>query len=353
MTQSGFAGASIAVRSMPHLSATIAASTWPARVRQRTFIRTIVWCLAGSTAMLVMPQHARADLLYVSSGTTILRYDLAVLSGTVIQSTGTVFARSSVPAYGLATDLQGNVYAAMLAADRVFRYASSGTLTANWFLGTNSDPVDPAFDSGGNLLVSCDGLGRILRLDAAGVITGTISGVDPRGMAIDSSGNLFVASYAANSVVKFNSLGVSQGAFAAVSAPTGVAVDSSDNVYASGWNIDSVKKYSPSGSLVATIGSGQMFDPYGIAIDSAGNLIVAAYGSDKVLIYNPQGTQVASWSVVNPIGVAVFNPVPEPSAAWLAGSGILAAMVVASRIIRAGETRGAPRCSPRAASWGS
>lgn len=178
-------------------------------------------------------------------------------------------------------------------------------------------PTGMAFDSGGNLYISCDN--AIMKVTPNGEVR-TIAGVaelegaadgfgklarfsKPRGLAVDSKGNIFVSDTGNYTIRKISPTGEVT-TFAGKARMNGIvdgsgedarfgnlwsmAIDSKDNLYVTEYAYHVIRKITPQG-MVSTLaglvgmagntdgtGSDARFrSPYGIAVDSNDSIYVA------------------------------------------------------------------------------
>lgn len=292
--------------------------------------------LAALCVSLAAPL-ARAELLYVSLGDTIVTYDTTSNVNTTIEATRTVFANTNLSTPGgLAFDSSGNLYAANIGNSTVSKFNSTGTYVNT--ISTNlSTPLFPTFDAAGNLYVSNNGDNSVSKFDSVGVyqssITTNLSG--PAGLDFDSSGNLYVANNTPNTISKFNSSGGFLGTFANTNivAPAGLILDAANNVYIANQNAG-VSEFNAAGGFVSqTLGPPN--GPWGMAFDSAGNLYVSYYLDSKISKFDSSGTRLVTWSTLTqqPLGVAV-NVVPEPGTVGFVTISAIALAVAAGRARR-------------------
>jgi hypothetical protein len=116
----------------------------------------------------------------------------------------TIFGNNPGFSHGLAFDSAGNLFAADLGDQTIFKYTPAGVQSvfvtgSPAFNSTQGEgPVGLAFDSSGNLFVSTvdnNGNGAIHKFTLDGTGSTLYTGLtnEPRGIAVDSAGNLFVA----------------------------------------------------------------------------------------------------------------------------------------------------------------
>jgi sugar lactone lactonase YvrE len=223
---------------------------------------------------------------------------------------------------GVATDAEGNVYAADSGNARIQKFDSSGSLITKWGSRGTADgqlgwPKDVAVDSAGNVYVAETGNSRIQRFDASGTF---ISGWElpgpgpgesfrPNGIAADAGGDVWVSetSYgmeprpidariekfdsSGNLLARFGRLGKGPGEF---STPSGLATDSAGNLYVADTGNHRIQKFDPGGNFIATWGSRgsageQLYFPVDVAVDRDGSLYVADSWNSRVQRFTGQG----------------------------------------------------------------
>ena len=141
-------------------------------------------------------------------------------------------------------------------------------------------PSGLAADGKGNLYIADLYTYRVLRIDAAGMIT-TVAGSGRRGSAGD--GGLATE--------------------AEFEGPSGLALDGAGNLYVAEYHHHRVRRIDPNGILTTAVGTGQqgfrgdggwavealLDGPAGLAADEAGNLFVADSGNHRVRRIGPDG----------------------------------------------------------------
>ncbi|HEV2476651.1 MAG TPA: 6-bladed beta-propeller [Candidatus Dormibacteraeota bacterium] len=235
---------------------------------------------------------------------------------------------------GIALDGQGDVFIAELDDNRIYKYATSGKLLAQWGEpgsgpGQLGRPDKLAFDSQGNLYVTevsptssgtAGGNSRVQKFSPAGKPLaqwgsyGAAPGQfnNPIGIAVDQQGDVFVSEEGGDRVQKLSAtgqplaqwgtLGSGPGQF---NVPYDLALDASGNVYVSepgpfAPGNNRIQKFSSAGVPLARwggpgAGPGQFSNPTGLAIDSQGNVFVADTGNNRVEELSPTGQYLAQW----------------------------------------------------------
>ena len=129
---------------------------------------------------------------------------------------------------------------------------------------------------------------------------------DSSGLAQDTAGNTYIADIRGHLkkvapdgsfVQNFGRTGSTAGTFAGSYGPVGIATDSIGNVYAVDKIRHVVNKFDPSGTLLYTLGTynvfgaadGQFRNPHWVAVDASDNLYVTDTGNNRVQKFNSTG----------------------------------------------------------------
>jgi DNA-binding beta-propeller fold protein YncE len=205
------------------------------------------------------------------------------------------------------------------------------------------EPTKLALDAQGNLYVTEEYQGRVLKLSPTGKIlaswgsqgTDTDQFAQPRGIAVDAAGNVYVTDAKNDDIVKLSSSGQPLAVWGGYGSdpgqfnfPSGIAVDPAGDVYVADTGNFRIQKLSPSGEPLAEWGEaglnrGQFKNPEGVALDAAGNIYVADWGAadfvDRIIKLSPSGTFLAQWGGKQGSDIGQFNT-PSDIAADPAGT---------------------------------
>jgi DNA-binding beta-propeller fold protein YncE len=262
--------------------------------------------------------------LYVANGdgTTIEKRDFN--TGVFLGD----FAGSLNGPSGIAFDSVGNLYVscAPFSNGTILKFTPDGvsSIFANTNLAGNEYLT---FDQSGNLYASYWSSQIVMKYTPEGVGSVFASGGSldgPHGLAFDSIGNLYVANYFGNTIERFSSDGTYLGSFAiGLNNPTGLAFDSAGYLYVANAGSNLIARYAPNG-FGATFADSNLSTPYGLAFDAADNLYVTNFGTDSISKFSTNGLgAVFASGFSNPSSIA-FAPAPEPSSVLLlVGSGAM------------------------------
>jgi len=266
-------------------------------------------------------------------------------------------------AFGLAVDLQGNLFLADRDNFRVRRVdAATQTISTVAGNGTSFDNGVPAaglllfkpagvnFAPDGSLIIA-DTLSDIVRRVSPAGIAFTVAGTGgdgfsgdgglatsaelsfPFGSAFDSQGNLYIADQDNNRIRKIDASGViatvagtdtqgyNQDGILAMQAqlnqPRSVAFDSYGNLYIADFGNNRIRRVS--GGVITTVA--QLQNPSAIAFDGRGNLLIADPDNGLVHSMSPNGT-LTTIAGGGPNLFPASNGRPATSAALGAVSGV-------------------------------
>jgi hypothetical protein len=306
-----------------------------------------------STALMVLAAcaaaHAAPMTLYVTDSDVVHAFDGT--TGAPLPG----FADISLSgATGLAVGPDGNLYAANTNPAQVFRYdpATGAPIDAGPFVTFNGqndghdvqNPQGMRFGPGGNLYIADVTLSNVHVYDTAGNSLGSIEGpslVQPIDVAFDTSGNLpanqvFAVSGTANVLVS-EGLGHLFTDFTTPTAgglinPVSLSFGPDHDLYVLdiGGGAPKVVRFAPNGTPAGTVVSfagDNPFNPAYLAIGPDGKLYLSGQdlntAAGEILKFGLDGTPLGVL-----VGSGLVNPnfmtfsVPEPSAIWLAATGI-------------------------------
>jgi len=226
---------------------------------------------------------------------------------------------------GIAISSEGSVYVSDSGNNRVQKFDPDGNLMKTWgkfgFAWQGADmgkfdvPWGVATDLQGNLYISDTSNSRIQKFQSDGTPLikwgrdGSYDGAFffPRGLAVDFTGNIYVADEANNRVQKFDprgnfllKWGKEGNAPGQFISPWGVACDAMGNVYVVDSGNHRVQKFDSGGTYLCSWGNrgsteSQLNFPSGIAVDKAGNVYVADSGNNRVTKYVPTEEELNRW----------------------------------------------------------
>ena len=204
--------------------------------------------------------------------------------------------------YSVAVDGNGNVYAADVSLDKVFKI-SGGSVTE--FL-TNVSSKGLVFAGDGYLYVSSSS--QVLKVNTAGVVEQTFSNIpDPYGLDVDSSGNIYVASESKRVVYKVTAAGdvsvyagtegrsgFEDGIPGTFRSPTDVALDqNTGELYVTDAINHIIRKVATDGTLSTIAGTARasgtddglkakFSNPAGLVMNASGDLIITDKNSGRI-----------------------------------------------------------------------
>jgi len=245
--------------------------------------------------------------------------------------------------YGIATDLEGNLFIADLNNHRIRKVTPAGVITTvagNGVAGFSGDggpatsgqirsPSDVAVDSSGNLYIADTGNFRVRRVTPNGTLS-TFAGTggsgyagddgpalsarfnSPVGLAVDRDGNVFIADLFNHRIRRVTPAGVistvagdgTQGfdgdgeaaTNAQLNSPYGVTVDTAGTLFIADTVNHRIRRVGASGIIDTIVGTGipgfsgdtnfavaaQVNSPSGLSVDSEGNLFIADTGNNRI-----------------------------------------------------------------------
>jgi sugar lactone lactonase YvrE len=247
------------------------------------------------------------DLGGTSSNDRIVKYDpsgifLDVLAG-FGSNPGDIVNPTSI-----AIAPNGNIYvvengAASSLANEISYYDSGGAFLGSWGAygignGQFKNPLDIAIDSVGNVYVADNVNDRIQKFASNGVWLNSWAVNNPTGVAVDGSDTVWVVT--ANTVKSYNTSGGLLGSFGSTNAYSVAAGPTGDLWVSASSGV--VRRYDTAGTLLLTIGSGQLTSPQGLAMQSDGTLYVADTGDGRVVRYGTPSKET-SWAATGVTGL--------------------------------------------------
>jgi DNA-binding beta-propeller fold protein YncE len=171
--------------------------------------------------------------------------------------------------------------------------------------GQFENPHGIAVDRAGNIFVADTGNGRIQKFSPNGTFVASIATTDPNGIAIDRAGNIYVTEVSSkHRVQKFRP----DGTFVAewthgLYGPRRIAVGPDDSIYLIDQGNTRIVKFSPSGRVLATLGTagggdGQFKDHTSVAVDPRTDKVyVADPINNRIQIFDSAGRFLTKWPI--------------------------------------------------------
>ena len=215
---------------------------------------------------------------YAASSTSITVYDPASTSGGTLSPVAIAF------------DAQGNLFVATTTT--VYQVpvdVLTGTFPQAAFQpnaaiagGTGYTAINNlAFDGFGNLIVSDNGAGKIIRVDSTATKTTLATSVTPAAIAADAAGNVYYQDSSLKTVTAIPFSGASATVLSSITTPSGLAVAGNGNIYSadSGTAPGSITLVSRSALAFnfGTISTGNTGSSIGLTLNNVGNLAATGY----------------------------------------------------------------------------
>jgi sugar lactone lactonase YvrE len=243
-----------------------------------------------------------------STDDRLVKYDADGIFKDVIAGPGTAAGFLTNPT-ATAMAPNGNLYVTEAgnsagASERVSYFTPGGTYVDSWGAygtapGSFRNPSGIAIDSTANVYVADTGNKRIQVFDATGThLTDWTMLTAPNAVAVDNADNVWVAN--GTSIIKYDTSGNVLTTWSA-SGSTGVTVASGSVWVSSSAGV--VREYDTTGTLLSTIGSGELSGPQGLAVKGK-KLYVADTGNGRIVRVSLPSAPV-TWNVTGATGVAV------------------------------------------------
>jgi hypothetical protein len=205
---------------------------------------------------------------------------------------------------GLAFDCCGNLFSADFGGD-IFEVDSNGVPTV-YASGLN-EPIYLAFDSVGNLFVSCVagggfGDGYITKITTNGAQSFFASGLNqPKGLVFDSKGNLLVAEGETGNIYEYTTNGVQSSYAVVTNSSSEIAFDNAGDLFVTQPGNNCVVKIAPDGTQ-SLFASG-LDNPTALAFQPLPVLNISLSGANAVSLSwptNALGFTLQSTTNLNP-----------------------------------------------------
>jgi sugar lactone lactonase YvrE len=224
-------------------------------------------------------------------------------TGAAITPLGAGFANVAAPGYfaladtltkaiptptGIATNKAGDLFVADITAGAVYKIpAAAGGAPVAILTGLNT-PLGVATDADGNVYAAALGNTNVKKITPGGAITSVGSGLSfPTGLTVDAAGNIYVNETANHAVKKVTPAGVTTTITTALSFPYGITVD--DNyIYVADNSAGTIERFSKSGGAKTTLISG-LTNPTDVKLDAIGNIYVNQGGTNTLTKYDKTG----------------------------------------------------------------
>ena len=252
------------------------------------------WTANGVTGLTT----SGGSIVAARGAATVATYGTGGAAGTSWASSG---ARAVTP------DGSGNFWVSSMADGVVREYDGSGNLLTTVGATQLASPRGVSF-GGGKLFVADTGNDRIVRYLTDGTLDLSWPATGVRDVLVNS-GTVWATD--GSNVRTYTTDGVAGPSWASAGA-TGIAIDGSGNVWVSSSS-GVVREYSIGGTLLMTLGSGQLSSPTGITFAN-NKLFVADTGNDRIVRYSTAVSLDAAWGQYtsppngvedSPIGIAV------------------------------------------------
>lgn len=117
---------------------------------------------------------------------------------------------------------------------------------------------------------------------------------NPTRLSWGGDGNLYVSDNLTGSVFIFDAALRVSGELKGLARPLGVAADSDGNIYVGNQGRKNVEVYSPGGTLLRTIGEGEIITPNDIAVDRDNTVYILDSTNDTIQVYDQEGLYLST-----------------------------------------------------------
>ena len=232
--------------------------------------------------------------------------------------------------FGIAVDLEGNLYVADQYNSRIQKFTTAGVYVTKWGgfgngQGQFNNPYDVTVDAVGNVFVADSSNHRIQKFNSTGsfllawgwdVKVGGVTGFEtcgpldtckagtagagigqlntPAGVTVDGAGNVYIADTENHRIQKFDSNGVFLDQWGSLGSGNGqfnrpfqTVVDYAGNVYVIDHYNHRMQKFNGDGDYLGQSGSpgggsDQFWYPTDMVVDALGNFFVADQGNQRI-----------------------------------------------------------------------
>ncbi|RYU91664.1 hypothetical protein EWM62_06925 [Mucilaginibacter terrigena] len=188
---------------------------------------------------------------------------------------------------GIAINQAGDLFIADVTAGAVYKIDAGGGAPVAILTGLNT-PLGVATDADGNVYAAALGNSTIKKVTPGGVITNLGSGLlFPTGLTVDAAGNIYVDETANHAVKKITPAGITTTLTTDLSFPYGITVDA-NYFYVADNSAGTIERFNLSGGAKTTFISG-LTNPTDVKIDATGNIYVNQGGTNIVTKYDKTG----------------------------------------------------------------
>jgi gliding motility-associated-like protein len=242
-------------------------------------------------------------------------------TGTTITPLNTGFGNVGAPGYfvladtinhtiptptGIAINKAGDLFVADITAGSIYKLPVGGGAPVAILTGLNT-PLGVATDADGNVYAAALGNTTIKKVTPEGVITNLGNGLSfPTGLTVDAVGNIYVNETANHAVKKVTPAGITTTVTTALSFPYGITVDGAGNIYVADNSEGSIVKFGPNGEARTELITG-LVNPTDVKLDAEGNIYVNDGGANTLTKFDKNGANpvVISTGYTGLFGLAV------------------------------------------------